>query len=123
MNKLLIEGVMRDGVGFVCAHCTKFWWSAARGLNSCKAAQDRKPCIGPINEGTFPEYEGELTDVVLAERCFVCGASASHCIVHKGAVDSRKIGVCDVHRSWVKDYSVGGDRPQFIHKRKLEVRE
>ncbi len=122
MDPKLIVEAMQQGVGFVCAHCDKFWEGARNGLHHCMAAEQRKPCVGPISGGTFPEYSGPLEEV-MSDHCFVCGHRATHSVIHQGAVDSRKVGVCDTHLEWLRDYSVGGDRPQFITKKKIDLRE
>lgn len=112
------KAAMASGVSFVCAHCTKFWWSVDRKLDGCKAQQEKRNCAGPIKGLGFPEYDGPLKGH-LQNFCFVSGDVSTAVVVCKyGAY----IGVTDRSIEMIKDYSVDGERPIFITKEKIDLK-
>lgn len=112
MNGRPILKVMQDGVGFVCAHCERFWWGVDRGYGSCWAKAVGKDCSGPMGGGSFQEYEGPLKGN-LCRFCFVCGKEPSGVACTKHG----KVGVCRDHMEWLGSYSRPNERPPFVtHK-------
>ena len=103
---------MANGVSFVCAHCDNFWWGVERGLEGCKAVEDKKDCSGPIRSKGFPEYSGPLKGY-LHKFCFVCGIRATKGIM---CSDGRFSGVCNVHVDILENFSSGIERPAFVSK-------
>ena len=122
MDKLRIVGAMQSGVGFVCAHCENFWWSADRGFTECRPAVEGRLCAGPLAGHAFPEYQGPLGQM-LSSYCFVCGDRSSKVAMgSKGSSSGKMVGVCDKHFSMLEDTGLVGEKPRFLVNDKIEVR-
>ena len=88
LNPEQVMGVVRQGYSIVCATCLKFWRGRDAGLHGCSVK-----CTGPIGGDNFPEYEGELPD--LMRFCFVCGRGSFYAL--QVADRERRVGVCKAH--------------------------
>ncbi len=113
MHKVPI--VMREGVGFTCAHCERFWWGHARN-SACQAAVTGAECAGPLAGLGFPEYKGPLKGN-LDKFCFVCGGSPAAIALARGTA----IGVCKKHVKMLGEYSRENERPPFISHKRVDI--
>lgn len=121
LNGRPILQVMRDGVSFTCAHCTKFWWGVDRGAEGCKARVEGKECAGPLGGLAFPEYEGPLKGNEL-KFCFMCGKPPDAAARAKDANDAR-VGVCKSCVEKCKTLSKPLEKPPFVTETYVPILE
>jgi len=117
----MVRTVRERGVGWVCAHCVKFWWGVERGHAQCEALFKRTPCGGPMAELAFPEYEGPIPRETFPTFCFVCGEASSGAVRIHGIEEM--IGVCAAHEDFVYTMRPRDPREkcEIIMKVKTEV--
>lgn len=89
-----VLAAMKQGFSPVCATCRHYWRGKSAGLAGCG-----KDCVGPISGGNFPEYDGELPDLV--RFCFACGRDSEYAL-QVGQLEKR-VGVCEAHLSHLTD--------------------
>lgn len=85
-----MKAAQAEGMSFICATCHRYWEGRAARADRCTA---KGPCRGPMGGGSFPEYDGPVTD--LRRWCFRCGVEASSGVRVAGT--ERIFGVCDRH--------------------------
>ena len=112
----LVRAAMANGVGFVCAHCTKFWEAKEKRMGSCQPLHGGHDCAGPLAGSAFPRYEGPLKNN-LTRYCFVCGQEPSHI----AEAPLGMTGVCETHVGMFENYSRPGERPAFISRKSLPI--
>ena len=83
-----VARAVQQGYSIVCATCRKLWRGKDAGFDGCLAK-----CTGPIGGDTFPEYDGDMPDMV--RWCFVCGCDSDYAL--QVGQKPRRVGVCKVH--------------------------
>ena len=117
-----VKMVMKEGVGFVCAHCDKFWWSFRRRLDKCKAFHDGKECAGPGKFMAFPEYSGPLKGK-FHQYCFVCGRKPDYTLkIPIGHGLERNIGICEKDKEILIDFRFSDLMPTDRPRHNLKTR-
>lgn len=117
----MVRAARQKGVGWVCAHCIKFWWGIEHGQAQCRAMFERRPCGGPMAELAFPEYEGPIPRETFPTFCFVCGADSSGAVKIHGLEEM--VGVCAVHEEFVHTMRPRDpkEKREIVMKMKTEV--
>lgn len=78
--------LMRSGYAFPCSCCDL--------LIDPRVGCGKVTCGGPFAGRSFPCYQGPLTKMTLATRCFRCGDRVEEAIV---ARDGGYVGCCEKH--------------------------
>ena len=91
-----VQSAVAQGVSIVCATCDHFWEGVGRNLGRCTAPG---PCGSPIAGDVFTHYQGPITD--FTRYCFVCGEQPAKVLKVENLI--RLIGVCEKHRSYLRD--------------------
>lgn len=87
-----MKAAVAAGVSLACASCNRYWEGVERGADRCTA---EAPCAGPFGGGSFPLYEGPITD--FSQWCLRCGSVSVEAIRVPGS--SRAFGLCEAHRA------------------------
>jgi hypothetical protein len=119
MNAEVISARMKEGYTFICATCPNLHMAKGHGLGTCFGNMNGKTCSGPLNQQSYPEYNGPLKGNMTA-CCFLTGAPSV------GAVDVRGVllGVSEKAIEVLSCYTRRGNfAPPIITHKHLPVLE
>jgi len=81
---------------WVCSMCLKLARVYAKQPNDCPGC-GRNDCADPYRGGSFPFYEGPLTEDLFKRFCFICGEPSVMLVSATGSLFPRIVGVCPNH--------------------------
>lgn len=88
----LVREAVDRGVSLMCATCERYAEGRERGLpeEQCTVLGE---CVGPFGGGTFPQYQGPISDP--SRWCLRCGQTSVAAVRVAGT--SPLYGMCRVH--------------------------